>query len=212
MNLNTLTRSNASIGNTLESLGRIHGPSVNIAIFQRSVHHLEEELNRLLESQVKIRVAGTLQEIEDALASNFAALGLEGSEVLADIMTLIDGFKSITKAYKYRVFLATVDSNMCRRFHTDINDLRMICTYLGKGTLWVDEEGLDRDLLHAQSQKPEFVQADECIRYSRAGEVLILKGALYPNGEAVIHRSPTIEDLGEKRLLLRIDSFTDTFA
>ena len=211
MSLNTLTRSNAAIGNTLDNLQRIHDSHVNIAILQRSVGHLERELNMLLESQVKIRVSGTTEEIEGALAPEFKALGLERSEVLADIMTLIGGFKDITKAFKYRVFLATVDSNMCRRFHTDVNDLRMICTYLGKGTLWVDEEGVDLDHLHAQSQKPEFEPAEECIRHSQAGEVLILKGALYPNAEAIIHRSPTIENLGEKRFLLRVDSFTDTF-
>ena len=38
--------------------------------------------------------------------------------------------------------------------------------------------------------------------------VVLLKGALYPKAgtRAIVHRSPTIEESGEKRLLLRIDT------
>ena len=38
------------------------------------------------------------------------------------------------------------------------------------------------------------------------GDIVILKGALYPESKAIIHRSPTIEETGKKRLLLRIDT------
>ena len=41
----------------------------------------------------------------------------------------------------------------------------------------------------------------------REGDIIILKGALYPEANAILHRSPTIEENGEKRLLLRIDTY-----
>lgn len=206
MNFPIPTIPNAAKGDTLDNLRNILSPSINISSFQRKVGHLEKELNKLMEYKVKIRASGTLDELKETLGSRFKALDLHPSEVLNDILVLIEEFKNISNASKFRIFLSTVDSNMCRKFHTDINDLRMICTYLGKGTLWLSEEGLDRDFLINQNREKDFVPESKYIKNAQAGEVLILKGALYHNGEAVIHRSPAIEGLGEKRLLLRIDT------
>ena len=43
---------------------------------------------------------------------------------------------------------------------------------------------------------------------AQTGAVAVLKGAIYPqkNTNAVVHRSPAIEETSEKRLLLRIDT------
>lgn len=44
------------------------------------------------------------------------------------------------------------------------------------------------------------------IQQAGTGDIVILKGALYPDGHAIMHRSPTIEEMGAARLLLRIDT------
>jgi hypothetical protein len=46
------------------------------------------------------------------------------------------------------------------------------------------------------------------IQQVEAGSALILKGAIYPKEgtRAIVHRSPAIEESGERRLLLRIDT------
>lgn len=197
---------NASIGNSPSILKSILDPSINITVFKRSVLHLENELISLIENNVKIRVSGTPGEIRDTILIRLGDLNINASGVINDIMALMGEFGDITQASQFRVTLTTVDSDMCRRFHTDINDLRMLCTYLGKGTLWVSEGGWDRNFLDQQSRDKEFVPESKYIQQAKAGEVLILKGALHPTGEAVLHRSPSIEELGEKRLLLRIDT------
>jgi len=46
------------------------------------------------------------------------------------------------------------------------------------------------------------------IQQAKTGAVILLKGALYPKKgtNAIVHRSPTIEESGERRLLLRVDT------
>ena len=96
---------------------------------------------------------------------------------------------------------------MCRKFHTDVNDLRMLCTYLGPGTLWVPDEAIDLDASYARGNGKDIVIDLEKVEQVGTGDVVILKGALYPEANAILHRSPTIEENGEKRLLLRIDTY-----
>ena len=59
------------------------------------------------------------------------------------------------------------------------------------------------------SQQYECIVLDESnIQQAKTGAVVILKGAMYPakGTNAVVHRSPTIEESGATRLLLRIDT------
>ena len=98
---------------------------------------------------------------------------------------------------------------MCRKFHTDVNDLRMLCTYVGQGTLWLPDEAVKNE--EYRTRRDEIVIDEDLIQQALTGDVLILKGALYPEANAVIHRSPTIEETNERRLLLRIDTCKNPF-
>jgi hypothetical protein len=80
----------------------------------------------------------------------------------------------------------------------------MLCTYLGQGTLWLPDEAVDPKT--SRSASHELVIDAELIQQIPAGDVVILKGALYPDADPILHRSPTIEESGETRLLLRIDT------
>ena len=82
---------------------------------------------------------------------------------------------------------------MCRKFHSDYNQLRLICTYVGSGTLWLPDD-TEKDIILGQD-----------IQQIKTGHIAILKGKLYPNAKPVFHRSPEIETFNEKRILLRID-------
>ena len=95
---------------------------------------------------------------------------------------------------------------MCRKFHTDINDLRLLCTYIGPGTLWLPDEAVDLKALQKGGDEQALVVDEQQIQQVSTGDVVILKGALYPEANPILHRSPSIEESGEKRLLLRIDT------
>lgn len=149
-------------------------------------------------------MSGTVEEISNFLDAYFTAELPEQKILLDDILGLLELFKQVSKTSSFRLLLATINTNMCRKFHTDINNLRMLCTYVGPGTLWLPEEAINHRALRAK--RSDFILDKNLIQQVDTGDALILKGALYPESKAIIHRSPTIEETGEKRLLLRIDT------
>ena len=200
----TLKFDNAAISDDANILQDIHIKNKNIAIYQRDIESLKNALDQVTQQSIECKVSGTIQEIANFLDSYFSDDLPEVKVLLDDIYGLLELFKQVTKASSFRFFLATINNNMCRKFHTDINNLRMLCTYVGPGTLWLPEEAVDHKALRAKAN--DIVLDKNLIQQVRTGDAVILKGALYPESEAIIHRSPTIEETGNKRLLLRIDT------
>ena len=61
------------------------------------------------------------------------------------------------------------------------------------------------DLIDERNQQQIKIDKSQ-IQQANTGDIVILKGALYPNASPVIHRSPSIEESNEQRLLLRVDT------
>lgn len=197
---------NWSIGTSPDSLANIHQKDVNISIYERNTRHMTKEINLLLQQDIELRASGTIDEILGALKE--ALSSIEFGQIIEDIHKLMKLFKEVSDAKSLRLLLATVNTNMCRRFHTDINDLRMLCTYSGPGTLWLTEDNANREALGSSDDDLSIAIEENKIQQVKTGSVVLLKGAIYPKDGtlAIIHRSPTIEESGEKRLLLRIDT------
>ena len=197
---------NAAIGSNETILQDIHIKSKNIAVYQRDITTLSPELERISEYAVECRATGTMEEILSILDDYFTNHLPEAPALLKDISELLDVFKQTTDSPSFRLLLATVNTNMCRKFHTDVNDLRMLCTYIGPGTHWVPNEGVNQKALQLRGSNQEIVKDPQQIQRVQTGDVVILKGALYPEANPILHRSPPIEKTKEKRLLLRIDT------
>ncbi len=200
------TEKNWVVGTTPAILKDIHDSRVNIAIYDRNTGSLATEISSLLQRGIEFKSSGDFDTILQKLTQ-----AIEPDEfpmVIQDIKSLLNLFKEVTGAQGFRMLLATVDTNMCRKFHTDINDLRLLCTYSGKGTLWLTEDNVNRRALHSCGDNESIVIDESRIQHAKTGSVVILKGAIYPQEatKSVVHRSPTIEEDGEKRLLLRIDT------
>lgn len=185
----------------------IHNEHVNIAIYQRDISTLTSEINGLIEQKIDFRSRGNVETIEQEIQ---CAIGqsTEGL-IIQDIKSLLHYFQKVANTNRFRLLLATINTNMCRKFHTDINDLRMLCTYSGPGTLWLTDDNVNRQALNVNSSDNRSIVLDkDRIQQTEKGAVVLLKGALYPKNDtkAIVHRSPTIEETGEKRLLLRIDT------
>ena len=194
------------IGNCPTSLQKIHQKHINISIYDRDITHLSDEVKGLLARNVEIRISGDtnsiLKQISSELNSNDFSL------ILNDIKGLLLQFEELSGAKSFRLLLSTVNTNMCSRFHTDMNDLRLLCTYSGPGTVWLSENNINRDALETYGDNETIVKDESQINYAKTGSVVLLKGAVYPlkGTKAVVHRSPTIEETGMSRLLLRIDA------
>jgi hypothetical protein len=205
--MNTTTAiQNWAIGTTPDVLQNIHQSAINIAIYDRDTNALSSEIEQLLEQEIEVRAKGTVDTILAALPTTISTQ--ECPLMLADIKNLLHLFQRVTSKQEFRLLLATVNTNMCRKFHTDVNQLRMLCTYSGQGTLWLTEDNINQRALSARGMDIPIALNEDEIRQANTGAVLVLKGAIYPKegSSAVVHRSPTIEETGERRLLLRIDS------
>jgi hypothetical protein len=130
----------------------------------------------------------------------------------ADIEELARLFTDLTGERSLQASLATVETNKCRKFHADYKPLRLVCTYAGPGTEWVDDRDADRAAMgHEETcfdtANLRIVPRGSRIQRAHPGDVLILKGESFPgnHGRGAVHRSPPIEGTGERRLMLTLD-------
>ncbi len=196
---------NAAISEDESILADISEPSKNIAIYQRNIDQLGRELHQLTEQKIEFRASGSVADILSQLRDYSQEYLPPSPSLIEDVTHLLGLFQQTTQASSFRVFLATVSTNMCRKFHTDVNELRMLCTYLGPGTLWAPDEAVEPVDSLARGKSREITVDLSRAQQASTGDVVILKGALYPESNPILHRSPTIEENGDKRLLLRID-------
>jgi len=93
--------------------------------------------------------------------------------------------------------LEVIETNACRKFHADHVTARLICSYAGPGTQWID----DRDAMAlAGGADP----ATLTVRQVATGDVALFKG--HDRSETpIVHRSPPIAGTGTRRLVLVID-------
>ena len=201
-----LSVKNWVIGKAPEVLRNIHNAEVNVAIYDRDTLSFEAGIRELVYSGINFRAKGSVEDIIRLLESLPGSVGVKA--LVNDLASQLELFAQVAQAKSYRLLLATVDTNMCRKFHTDINDLRMLCTYHGPGTMWLTDENIDRKALHTIGSDDPVALDEEKIQQVETGSVVILKGAVYPKEDtrAAVHRSPAIEDGGVRRLLLRIDT------
>ena len=199
------TFKNASFGKDLHVLNDIHLNEINIAIYQRTIEIPEEEIMYFLNQGLQLKAQGRPKNIIETFKSDFLEKGFSDSSLLRDCSNLLHFFEESSNATEFRVLISSVETDMCSRFHTDVNKLRLLCTYHGPATLWLPEAAEDRAAYHSGEENQKIIKNPALIQQAQTGEVLLLKGALYPNAQAVMHRSPSIQKKGEKRLLLRID-------
>jgi len=205
----SITIANLAIAARADVLDRIHEPGVNIAVWERSAPVPAQEIEDVLQAlQAEVRAHGCVTAIMEHLREVFNDRAPDADALLNDIALLLEGFAATSLVKEMRLSISAVDTNMCRRFHTDVNDLRLLCTYAGPGTLWLPNEAVNEQAIRGHDHHLPIERSPEDVQQVGTGHVAILKGALYPGDRAAacVHRSPTIEETGERRLLLRIDT------
>lgn len=211
MSITKRSFTNASMVSEISMLKDILLKNKNIAVYNRNVELMRKELKPLINQRYECRASGTIDDITHKMLAIFKDNFPDFYLLLEDITELLNQFQKVTQCTSFRILLATVSSNMCKKFHADINVLRMLCTYVGPGTLWMPDESIIQDTLSKESSL-ELNIVENLVQQVNTGDVAILKGALYPDASAILHRSPTIEETGEKRLLLRIDTNKNIWA
>ncbi|MEO6546288.1 MAG: DUF1826 domain-containing protein [Nitrospiraceae bacterium] len=132
---------------------------------------------------------------------------------VADLNQLVGIFADLLDCPSIGLRLEVVNRAMCPRFHVDHVGIRLLCTYRGPATEWLEDTCADRSKLGPAS--PDDFDENSGVIMNPAGihratpyAIVLLKGSRWQGNESsgIIHRSPTIPSNTAPRVLLALDA------
>ena len=167
-------------------LAEIYKPDVQVCSWQRSIDPLITAYLSDLSYHGKLQLIETLEPNTHATLDALP-VGAGREQLLADLALLTDIFCDLLGCPAVGLRGARIDHAMCPKWHIDRVPIRLLCTYDGPGTEWLDDQSVPRSSL------PTL--ADGTCQRATLGEVVLLKGALWQDneGRGAIHRSPAIK-------------------
>lgn len=205
--------SNLSATNLIDTLDEILDPTCNISIWKRAYAPAPLAIEELLKSNFKelqlvYKISQPIEVIADYIDETLKLNSQDAYHFLQDILIITKKFLEISNDSSIGIRLERVMSDNCKIFHTDFLKLRLICTYHGPATEWLENSNVNREYL-GKGQNNLVVKNENLIQHMKTNWVGILKGDNYIDnaGKGVVHRSPQISHLNQKdRILLRIDT------
>lgn len=184
----------------LAGLVEIFDPAVQICTWRREI---DLDATAYLEG---LERTGTLQALETVSAADqprLASLPANPGRaaLIDDLSLLLELVCELLGCSAVGLRLARLGHGMCPGWHVDHVGIRLICTYQGPATEWLDDQGVDRrNLGIGRIGDGVFVEA-------APGEVVLLKGARWQDNEQLgaIHRSPGIAPGSGLRTLVTLD-------
>ena len=176
----------------------------NLAIWQRPANGDFSELTR--GNPCDLRFESDLAGLPDRLARGLGEGGFAGDAALhaaliEDAALLARLFCEALALARFELRLEVVTTDSCRKFHADYVRARLITTYAGEGTDWLDDADAAR-----------VAAGEEPLRINRMQpfDVGLFKGKLATDRPA-IHRSPPIAGTGAARLLMVLNPASTQF-
>lgn len=125
---------------------------------------------------------------------------------LADMTKLAEAFCRQAQGRRVTARLETLAHTGCPRFHVDHSYLRLVCTYRGAGTEWLDDDQVDRVAQRSGAPNEAIVLSGKENRMPTFA-VGLLKGSRYPGAAdgGLVHRSPTPAPGEPVRVLFCLD-------
>ena len=197
-------------GQTPEVMAKILDENVNLVLWQRQLPvHIVDFGALLLSLDEPLADAFVVEVPNENAQPNLQGLAsrfndLEGyAGFIADVSWLVSAYACLLGAKRIGLRLRALDKAMCPRFHVDHVPVRLITTYAGIGSQWLEEGAMERSQLGQPQAEPTRAAL---IQQVNAGEVALLKGEKWQGNEGagLIHRSPALGP-GERRLILTLD-------
>jgi hypothetical protein len=200
-----------AVGNRPDVLHRILDPGVNLSLWQRPAQQaIRRELSHLQASHLPdVRCWTSPASFDDDLCMLLKQQGLDPvafKNWRIDLGRLAELFFGVSKGRDVLLRLETTEDDGCRRFHVDHTHLRLLCTYRGPGTEWLNDAQVDRVAQASGEPNDCIIRGGEPSQFE-AFWVGILKGEAYPGnaGHGLVHRSPPIAGSGQTRVLFCLD-------
>jgi hypothetical protein len=203
---------NCAITNDPLGLTRIFAPEIQLAQWRRPP---DTVIANWLEENAGNLGSGLRQTIAPGQTPDLGRLpaGAGREALAADIVLLAEVLSELLDATTIGFRLEVVGQAMCPRLHVDRVGIRLLCTYRGPGTEWVEDASVDRRYLGAGAGgKPDDVSglllAGHRIEAIPPFAVALLKGNLWQgnDGRGIVHRSPALADKDVPRVLLAMDA------
>ena len=184
-----------------EGLAAIGNPGMELVIWRRALPQcLQTWLDRMDESCLPdIRVLVRPSDLRRAVEPHFDDCGMPPGDMrdllLGDVDDLVSAFARITQSDLVDVRLERIGHDACWKFHRDCVEARILTTYRGPATEWVQPIDAERALREQRSYKGPLERF-------RVHDVAIFKGSCVGPGSGIVHRSPPVAGTGRTRLLL----------
>lgn len=191
-------------GESPKVLAEIFQDGVNLAVWQRRLPAQLEDFAALVISLGQPLADQRVVEVNENEPPQLVGLlreaaDLQGYEAfVADVTWLLSAYTCLLGARRVGLRLRVLHSAMCPRFHVDNVPVRLLTTYVGPGSDWLEEGVVEGSGLHLAPAPVDNIQR------LRTGDVALLKGEkwLGNEGAGLIHRSPASQ---QGRLLLSLD-------
>ncbi len=208
--------SHAVLSNELSALTKIYQSDVNMCIVSREMSaSVEAFIAQLLAVEQDINLTQIMSiatlDIKTLLPSYLHFEGYD--DFCADVAHLIDVFSHLFELEHVGLRLSVLDKAMCPKFHVDHVPCRLISTYGGIGTQWLEDVFVDRRKLGSGSdglsdEVSGLIVADLAVISTMPTYAIgLFKGSKWEGNElhGAVHRSPKLLENAPRRLLLTLD-------
>ena len=198
-------------------LPHIYDQNTNIVIWQRDLEQVLTNAVNTLISTNAIKPLELAVSPDDAFDKLVTALKPndnnrdETDALCKDITLLVEMFCCLFDLKRAGLRLKILDKPMCPRFHVDKIPCRLVTTYQGVATQWLNHSDVERSKLGTGNLgKPDeesgLFKSLNNINQLNQGDVALLKGEYWDENEGagLVHRSPPVAE-NEQRLLLTLD-------
>jgi hypothetical protein len=178
-------------------LGAIVEPTVTLAVWTRPVPvDAAAAADRIVAVDFAgLRVTLPLDGLAETLPAELARSGVVEPALVADMLHLARLFGDVMRTPAVDIRLDRITNDACRKFHADYVTARLITTYHGPATQWLDQPSA------AALAAGAGIDA-LTVRTLETGDVACLKGRTGAGEAALVHRSPPIAGTGRARLVL----------
>jgi hypothetical protein len=195
-----------AISDSIVGLTEILNDEINLAIWQRTpdplgVSFAEQVVANgahLSDNRVVDVSNDQAPDLTDLLQAYSHYAG--HAEFVEDVSGLVQAYSFLLGASRIGLRLRVLEKAMCPRFHVDYVSVRLITTYVGVGSEWLEEHKVERAPLLQGGE------TDTAPNRLNAGDVALFKGERWSGneGRGIIHRSPMVDD-NQRRLILTLD-------
>jgi len=204
--------SNCAIADDPLGLTRIFDPAIQLAQWRRPPDPVIADWLAAHARDLGCGLRQTLAPDQQPDLSRLPA-GAGRDALAADIALLAEMLAELLDAESIGYRLEVVGKAMCPRLHIDRVGVRLLCTYRGPGTEWVEDAAVDRRFLGAASgglpdETSGLLLPGHRIEAIPPFAVALLKGSLWQgnDGLGIVHRSPAVAADEAPRVLLAMDA------